>query len=297
MAKEEKGIDLVAIVNGAIKEGIGAIVQAHPRFTSQENFLMAHVDKDKLNNYIAGAAEVIKKYEDNPQELQKIVQEFYKNTANHVASGELLSERGKELILRKSLKEKAGGWFGSRKARETLEGEKYLDKALGSFMEIYELMKSGDYAKRMPEIAEALGNLYEMGFADATVNVLYQNGGLDKNRYYTLKKAITERAKYSVEIAEKELQKHIGGLEKAAEKAAAAILAILGIGVILKTNTITGNAIGISSGITSLPAVLWGLAVLGAGIWMLARSSRKNKKENPEKKNKIKSRRIKKKKR
>jgi len=265
MAKRgKKKIDLGKVINSAVSEGIEAIIEAHPRFSDQEEFLASHIDKKKLNQYLGEAVETIQGY-DNERDQMEALNKLYEGTASYVASGELFTERGKETVLRNSFERDSRKWFRGRPSREVLEGEKYLDRVMGSFKELYNLFKTGDYAQRMPELASAVSTVYDMGFTDAAVNVLYETGMMDKGRYQTFKRAIRERTKEGVEYTQGALEKYL-----IPEKVAASVLGIFGVGILLKTNSITGSVVGNSAGI-SMGAMVFGGIILGIGIWMFFR--------------------------
>ena len=193
---------------------------------------------------------------------------LYNATAGHVASGEFFTERGKQLVLRKSFESDSKKWFRGKEAKEILEGEKYLDDVMRSFKELYNLVKSGDYAQRMPELASAVSTVYDMGFADAAVNVLYENGLMDKERYKVFKKAVREKTKQGVEATGKTLTDYL-----MPEKVAAVVLGVLGLGILTTSNSITGNVIGVS-GSTNFIAMILGAVVLGTGVWMFFRKKK-----------------------
>lgn len=246
------GIDLGKIVNAATAEGIRAIVDKHPDLKGREGTLFSYIDRDKIHDYVQSVGRELQDYRDGDS-ARRFLDKFYKDLAGHVASGELLTEQGKEAVLRYSWQKKARGWgSGAKEARELLDGEKYLESAVNSFRDLYELMKTGDYAKRMPEVAEALYTLDQMKFSDAAVNILYQNGLMDKKKYKLLKRTIRERTKVAVETIPKHVENYVTGQKEeqaqgyAAQKAAAVIFAVLGLVAALFAHRITGNVIGIS---------------------------------------------------
>lgn len=263
--EEKGGIDLGQIVNSAITEGIDSIIKDHPRFEGYEAFLMKQVDKKKLNDYLGEAGEELQKklegYE-NPKDAKKELKDFYDKTAKYIP--EALTEKGKELILRNSSKKDAGRWFFGVNARKLLKGEDYLDKTMGAFSQLYELSKSGDYAQRHPEFVQAVSTVYDMGFFDTAVNVLYQEGKMNKKKYHELKKVITERTKQGEKYVMENLEQTVSPNYK---KAAAIILGLIGVGILLSSNSITGNVIG-NSTTTSIPALILGAVTLILGGWL-----------------------------
>jgi len=270
---------LEKIASNAIEFGINALVENHPRFAQQKDFLKDHIDTTKIGDYLGEALQKIGTY--TGEDREKAEEELYNETTSYIVSGELLTDKGKELILRKSLREETRGLFGSRRAKGALEGDKYLNDVMGSFNDLYKLLGSGDYAQRMPELASAVTEIYDMGFWDAALNVLYDNGLMGKGEYYSAKKALITRTKKGVEKTDKAIKQYFP-----AEALAASILGFLGLGVLLTSNPITGNAIGIST-TTNLPAILWGIAVLAAGTGLfLKNKTKKSKIKKPVKKRK-----------
>lgn len=262
MEKEkQRKLDLGQIVNSAVEEGIDAIIERYPRFADQEELLAHYIDKKKINGYVKGVIKELKTYRDE-KKATKFLNEFYNELAGYVAAGEVFSEEGKEVILRESWEKRARRWFTGGAAREVLRGERYLDKVMASFRDLYHLFKTRDYAQRMPELAEAVATVYDMGFADAAVNVLYEKGLMNERRYKFLKNVIAERVKEGAEYTQKKLQDYI-----VPQKAAAVIFGILGLGVILASNKITGAFIG-TSGTNIFTLALGGLLlIIGILLW------------------------------
>lgn len=251
--QKRQKIDLGKIVNSAIGEGIDAIIKNHPRFTDQEELLLHYLDKKKINKYLNDYVE----HFGGVIDIKHLTEKF----GGYVASGELFNERGKELILRESLGKESMRFFTGGMAREVLRGEKYLDETMASFKDLHRLFKTGDYSQRMPKLAEAVSTVYDMGFADAAVNILYENSLMNKTNYRVFKRAISERVKSGVEQTQRSLADYI-----LPQRAAAVILGILGLGVLLASNNITGAVIGV--GKTSLSGLLFGILSLVAGIWL-----------------------------
>ncbi|MFA5174345.1 MAG: hypothetical protein WC438_04150 [Candidatus Pacearchaeota archaeon] len=256
-------INLGEIVDSAIKEGIETLVEEHPRFANQENFIASYIDPKALKNYVNEEVQNIKegKYTGGkfktPEKAKKAIIE---KLAGYVSSGEMFNELGKEFILRKSLGEASkrfwtGGW-----AREILKGEKELDKTFGAFNKLYSLIRSGNYSKNLPQLAKSFEQIEKARFADAAFNVLYEKGVIDKNKYHAVKTAIIAGVNELKEKSYKTLESYI-------PKLTGTILTLTGFGVLLSTNKMTGAVIGNSTN-SSLSAILFGLVTLAAGIVM-----------------------------
>ena len=234
--------NLDQLANEGLNEGINAFVKAHPRFMGQEKFLTSYIDSKKMNDYLAQSMK------DLGGKYGKVDSEKVKDTlAGYVNSGEVFNEKGKEVLLSHSW-DKRSRSFWQRGAKEIIAGEKYLDKTMESFRDLYNLLSSGDYAERNKTMASAVSGIYNLGFTDAAVNVLYNNGKLDKTKYTTLKKAIVDRAKKGEETILKEVEKSALAqkVEKVAEnikKPAGVALAGIGTAIVIGTNSITGNVI------------------------------------------------------
>ena len=91
----------------------------------------------------------------------------------------------------------------------------------------------------MPELAEAVRTVNNMGFLDPAVDILRYHNLMNERKYETLKKSIREKTVKGTEKALRGIERYI-----APKKAAAIILGILGIILlILPKINITGNVI------------------------------------------------------
>jgi len=239
MPREKRG-NGTDIIDAAIGSGIDAIVEHHPKFRGAEEYITKHIDKKRINKGLRRIEEyVVEKGGDWDEE--KKAKFIYKNLANYIASGRAFDDSAKEVILKNSLEERAGG---RRRGRDELEGEKYIDQAGEAFRDIYSLMKSGDYEARMPELAEAVTNIYNIGFLDTALDILKSKGLLDDRKYGLIKESIRERSEEEQEKFGHEMKRYL-----APRKVAATIFGILGAGlVVLSGRGITGNVIGLSNG-------------------------------------------------
>jgi hypothetical protein len=262
---EEKrgGIDLTRLVNSAVQEGVGIIASNQPKFTPE--LLAQYLDPKKLNQYALSIARKAEEYQQQGKDPQDAINHAYRTLAGKVASGRLFNDRGKEIVLNEGLQKRAKRmWFGRGAAKEVLEGEKYLDDAMKSMRDVYTLMKSGDYAKKMPDLANALSKLDDLGFLDATSNILYKNGQLNEGKYMALKSAIRDKTEKRVGDVQKYIDHYFS------QSLAAAVLAIVGIGVLFTSNGITGNVIGTAKE-TNIVALIFGGISLIFGIYLLSK--------------------------
>ncbi|MDP7521185.1 MAG: hypothetical protein QF567_03040 [Candidatus Pacearchaeota archaeon] len=247
--KRKKGVNESDIINSAIQEGISEIIEHHPKFKENQEYIARHIDNKRLNKKVG---EIYKNIEKNQEQLshEERITYLYKELTNYVASGSAFDDLGKEVILKKGLEEKAkSGFFRGFGARRELKGEKYLDNVVESFQDLYALFKKGDYAQRMPELAKAVTTVYDMNFLDPAVDILKHYGLIDKQKYNLMKKSIRQKTT-------KEAGNIVGGIEKylTPQKVAVSILGIFGVGLLISSGmNITGGVIGnLSSGTTGL---------------------------------------------
>jgi len=271
--RNQRGNLLENMIYSAENLAANLLSQKKPRFT--ELFVKSYVDKKALAKYAETIAPFLQKGQISPQEAHDYL-------ASHIISGDFLTDEGREIILNKSLEEKAGKWWGwhpgGRKARKILKGEKYLDEAMAAFRDIYNLIQSDEhYSRHMPELSQAVTALYDLGFRDATLTALRKN--LPEKKYMAAKLGIAEAAKQIGEY----LGKTGIGIEKPEIRArqrqnyidrtfynsiAAAILAIVGLGIVFTSNNITGNVIGLSAQ-TNILASIFGASALILGLYFL----------------------------
>lgn len=246
--------DANAVINKAVQRGMNALVKDHPRFSESQEYLMKHLDQERLEQGVYRIQQEIYEQEDvSPEQASQM---FYDAVSNYVASGAVFDDNARNVLLRGGLEEKTEdssntSWMarllGKGNQSRELEGEKYFDQVTSAFGDVYTLMKSGDHSKRMPELAQSAGTLYDMGFLDNALEVLYTRGLINEGDYDTVKTSIRDRTKYESEKAGKLIGKY--AMAQQAQKAAAGLLGIIGIGLIISTQQgITGNIIKNSLG-------------------------------------------------
>lgn len=245
MPKKTKTIDM-QMINAAVEEGINQIMEQHPVFKNKAEYISTHLDKKKLNKKISEIYHLIEQQRNLSEETK--AQYLQQGIANYVASGELFDDAGKQIILKNGLEGRvSGGFFRTLFGRQKLDGDKYLNETLGAFQNLYELFKTGDYAQRMPELAQAVTTVNDMGFLDPAVEVLKHYGLIDDRKYDLLKQNIRKKTEQAVTTA-------VTGIEKYSmyEKAAAIIFGILGLIVIFSSQiSLIGGVIGISNNLTT----------------------------------------------
>jgi hypothetical protein len=235
------------LIEYGMNEGLSVLLENNPHLKKYQNYLEKHIDQSRIKtklsqlneemssggggNYLTSA----KKYE----EKEKL---FVEDIANYVSSGELLDERGKKLLLKRGgLEEKAKSTnpFTKFFAKRELKGEKYLENTIDAFQDLYSIFSSGDYAKRMPEIAEATQTVNDMGFLKPAIEILKDYGLMNNNKYKILKKAINEKTREGVETATKGIENYLS-----LKQAAIIVMGFIGAFIVFTSVTITGGVIG-----------------------------------------------------
>ncbi|MBM3233226.1 hypothetical protein FJZ18_03610 [Candidatus Pacearchaeota archaeon] len=248
----EKG-DGNDLVQGAISEGIEAILQRHPRFRGMQQAVTQHVDPQRLKNGLRGIEQYIIQLESKRGKEfsdQERAQMLYNGVVNYVASGGAFDDDGKEIILRKSLEERAKKGPRSWEAQRELKGEQYLEKVTVAFRELYDRFKQGDYVQHMPEVAKAVTTVYNMGFLGPALDLMKQYGLIDRKRYALIKKNIIKRTERAVEETTQKMEEYSSGEQPnygsaGHGRAVAAGLGLAGLGVMLFSGTrATGGVIG-----------------------------------------------------
>ncbi len=239
MAKrgKKKGLRVDDVFNSAVQEGIYNLTKLRPGVNLE--YISKHINQNAINEKIE---EINERTYDIPEKQKEDY--IKKELSEYVASGRMLDDSGKALILREGLEKKVGLLDKIRNVFVKPNSERYLDEVIDSFQDVYLLMKSGDYAQRMPELAEAVTTVNDLGFLRATIDVLKYRGvkGI-QNKYTLFKKIIKEGIEESAEKAVGGIGKYI--VPQQIQKAVAIILSFIGILFIgFSGNNITGDVIG-----------------------------------------------------
>lgn len=251
-------------INHAVKQGIEAIVEEHPKFANFQEYLLKHLDKKKIQDKVYELYEEASKNKMNEKTATNYI---HKELANYIASGAVLDEKGKEIILKNGLEEKTG-FFHKLLHKSRFDGEKYLNNTMEAFNDLYALFKSGDYSQRMPELTQSVTTLHDLNFLDPAVDVLKEYGLIDSKKHKFLKENIYKR------VGE-ESEKVVGGIEKyiIPQKIAAAIFGFIGIMLIVFNSNITGAVIGNPK--ASLSGFV-GILVLFISLGLFLRAGKRN---------------------
>lgn len=275
MAKRKETLN----INNAIIEGIDSIIEKHPRFEGFEEYLSKHIDKKKIRENLQYLGNKVKKLRLNKERKNEYI---FKEIADYISSGEAFDKRGKSIILKKGLERKTGlrnylqfpglqEMFPFIKFKPKFEGEKYMDKTMEAFNDLYTLFKSGDYARRMPELTESIETLYDFRFLNPAVDLLKEYGMINERKYNFLKKKIYSQAKEAP-------KKIVEGIEKyvVPQKVAASILGIFGIALIAVSSKITGAVVGVSN--ETISCIVGVCMIIGSLLLIFKLSKKKIKK-------------------
>jgi hypothetical protein len=244
---------------------------------AENNFIFRNASEVIQSNYIskpavqelgAYAAQVYLKspVKPTPDQLVGII-------ADEVKKGKILTEQGKAFLFNEKVRQDAESvglfnYLRRNRARKVIDQDDEVSKAIGSFEVIKEMMEHGDYAKRMPELAKNVTQLYDAKFFNAAANVLYAGKLLDDNRYYALKNSIHKQVK---DIS-RDTTSRIEQLAQGNYRVAASVLAVLGLGSVLFNNSITGNVIGIGN--PDLFGLIGGAFLFLAGVLLLGKAKK-----------------------
>lgn len=248
-------------IKNAVLSGIEEIVKEHPRFENFQPFLIKHIDEKKLQDKYSELISEAHKKNMTQKEGDAYIS---KGISDYVASGSVLDEKGKQVILKNGLEEKSKNIFQKLLNKPKFDGEKYLDNTMGAFQDLYALFKSGDYSARMPELTKSVTKLYDLNFLDPAIDVLKAYGLIDKRKHEFLKTQVYKKTG-------EESKKVVSGIEKyivaAPEKIAASVIGFFGFALIALNLTITGKVVGgtlsnPSTGIIGLAMIFLALGVL-----------------------------------
>jgi hypothetical protein len=217
-------------IEQAIFDGVDSILKEHPRFADFQEYFLKHIDKKKIQDNF-----------NKLKEKKLSNKDIYQEIADYVSSGEAFDEKGKKVILKNSLEGKTEGRTLLQRIfkKPKFDGEKYLDETMEAFGDLYLLFKTGDYARRMPELAKSMGTLYDLKFLNPAIESLKESGLIDDKKYSFLKREVYSKAQ--------EASKNVvGGIEKyfVPQKVAASILGIFGFLLIAASSKLTGAVIG-----------------------------------------------------
>lgn len=238
MTRKEREMDESFFVNLGIEKGINEIIKKHPRFRDKRKEIAKHLDQTRLKERVY---DIYQNLETKKLSEEKRREYIVKELSDYIATGIAFDEEGKEIILLKGLEEKAkGGFIRGYSARKMLKGEEYLDRSLGLARYLSNLMESGNYQEKMPEIAKAASTLEDMQLLDPLIKIMNYRGSLDEREYKFLQQRIYQKTMESEKNIKKGIEKYI----------ASSILGVLGISLIAVSSGVTGAVVGSSEKIT-----------------------------------------------
>jgi len=184
------------------------IVKKHPRLKGREDYLRQYLlDKNAVKNAIINTIE--KFYKEKKDKISiseiasKVIEQVWENPKHY------LTERGKESILREyeriefPLHDKLKPWYWGEKGkkrrkekfiRETTKLDQYITNAIYEFEELKYLAKKYDGALT-PEIGKLLNNLYSLGFAYESIDVLLHYKDINAREALKFRDAIRKSIK------------------------------------------------------------------------------------------------------
>ncbi len=235
----QRGEKPVSLEEYATQLGISLITKAHPQFRGSEEYILNHIDKKGLEEKI----EAIQKNINPNLSPTKINEYLTKEISDYVASGSFLDSLGQQTILGKGLEGKTN-FLSKLFSGSKTTGQKYLTNTINAFREMYSLLKTGDYAQHMPELAQAAVTINNMGFLNSAIDTLAYHGMMSKRKYTALKKSlregITETSKGAMGMIEQYLTP-----QAAPATQVAAVFGIVGLLLIIFSGIeLTGASIG-----------------------------------------------------
>ena len=241
--------EVSGFVDQAIHVGIANFVRTHPRFGESPQYVARHVDKEKvMQEYTTIVADIRAQMPNIDRDtLHRMV---YHQLANQVAQGQEFDAVGQRVVMKAGLAGRldepgiVGGikrLFGRMSGRDWGRDQVSLDRTVAAAIELKDLMASGDYAQHMPELNEAITEVYRAGFLQPALDTLREYDLLNDRSYNFIKTNILKKIKSGKD----EMVSAVAKYSAPRNPYAASILGIAGLAVLILTATgITGNVIG-----------------------------------------------------
>jgi hypothetical protein len=247
---EPSGLDLQELLEQGVKLGVRAITKQYSVFRGFETKLLNYVDSDAVYEF---ALERLKDLDfSNLKNAQDHVNDVRGEIARKIQSGYFLDNRGKEFVLRTSLKNQRG-YFGSNND---------LGKIFDTFHELHELALSSDYTPR--ELQGHLAKMQDLNYAHVAANILYSEKLLNRDDY----ERITKNVGVSARGTYKSLKESLEKIASPEQKIAAAVIGLIGVIVFfVSSSSITGNITGFRF-ITNLPVVIFSIFSIIFSIYL-----------------------------
>ncbi len=220
------------VIDQAIEDGIGEIVKRHRKFEGRESVIRNYIDKGALQKHQMGLISYAKQNLNMNQ--NQLTNYLLEGLTKYIANGGGLEDKGKEIILKKSLEDKAKKPFGFI-SQWRLLGEDYIGRAVQFARNLEGYAANGNMGNMPPELLESARNLKGLGWSDVIFDEMRYNGLMTKGEYNSTKKQV-------VKAAEREVEKIRGYATPG--KIAPLILGILGLIVLIINSGMTGAVIG-----------------------------------------------------
>jgi hypothetical protein len=250
-----RGEYLNDLVNAAVDHGWNEILQRHPNFRHQQEYIKEHIDQRKLTEQVRRINTFIAYNGQNWSDEEK-GKYLFEGISNYVASGGMFDKQAKRVVLRESLEGRAGGKEGHWNGR-LYHNEEDFEKASYAFRNMHDLMAEGKYAQDDPILQRDVYALKELGFYDQAWEVLYDQGVINEKDYKHGKNLIGMAAKKKTKSVVEKVGRHIESAAKeeeleeesshqiSASRVAAVFFGILGTLLLFTAGTtITGNVVG-----------------------------------------------------
>jgi hypothetical protein len=253
------------IINSAVEYGLGVLAENHPLFPQE--YIQGHINTRALKEKMGNISNELKKETSLSPEQRR--EYLHRELADYIAEGGAFDKRAKKAVLVKNgLEEKASKWYNF-KAKRKLEGEKKFEDTIEAFRDLYSLFKTGDYAQRMPELAQAVQEVYNNGFFDPAMDILNSYGLINTKKYDLIKKSIRIKTKNTSEAVVQGIEHYFY------PEAAIVIMGLVGALMVFTSVNMTGGVIGVlgSQNIKVIGAFLC-LVALGSFLMIIKKKNR-----------------------
>lgn len=259
------------LIQAAINEGMAYIAEKHPEFANAGDYIGRHIDRRKLNEGVE-RIQTFLQHNASGWSKEERAKFMYENLAGYVAAGEIFDDSAKRVILEGGLESKAGqesSWWTGRGQKSSKSSDN-IQQVTRAFRDLYDIMRSGDYAERMPELYKTVAQMQDLGFMRTAIEVLRSRDLLNEGNYNALTRAIEKRVQETSDratilmsdyispkqkegVAEERGEHHALTRHKYRGNVAAAIIGGLGLIAALASNVrLTGNVIGTTAANTAV---------------------------------------------
>lgn len=267
------------LIQAAINEGMAYIAENHPELAKAGDYIGRHVDQRKLRERVRTIQGFLQKNASDWSDEER-AKFMYENLAGYVAAGEIFDDSARRVILEGGLEKKTereGSWWTGRGQKHSEKSDN-LQQVTGAFRDLYDIMRSGDYAERMPELYKSVAQMQDLGFMKTAIEVLRSRDLLTEGNYNALNRAIEKRVQETSDRATTLMSEYISPKQKEEEEIgereergerregaqfprrgykgraiAAAIIGVVGLGLVLASNIrLTGNVLGTTAANTAV---------------------------------------------